>query len=58
MNRRTFHKKVLLATTAVGLASLNPLSARTKSTIRLGGPIYKKYNHPEEWVAAVKAKVQ
>ncbi len=56
MNRRAFHKKVLLATAAVGLASLTPLKANTSSSIRLGGPIYQKFNNPEEWVAAVKAK--
>lgn len=56
MNRRTFHKKALLASAVVGLASLNPVKARTQSSIRLGGPIYKKFNNPDEWVAAVKSK--
>lgn len=56
MNRRTFHKKTLLATAAVGLASLGPLKASTNSSVRLGGPIYQKFNSPDEWVAAVKAK--
>ena len=56
MNRRTFHKKALLATAALGLASLNPLKAHTQSSIRLGGPLFQKFTNPDEWVAVLKAK--
>lgn len=56
MDRRTFHKKALIATAAVGFASVNPLKASAKASIRLGGPIYQKYTNPDAWIAAVKAK--
>lgn len=55
MNRRNFSKITLTA--ATGFATVhgwtNSLKME-KSTIRLGGPVFKKYNNPEEWISALK----
>jgi sugar phosphate isomerase/epimerase len=55
MNRRNFSKITL--TTATGLITFSGLANSTrlaKSTIRLGGPVFKKYNNPEEWIRALQ----
>jgi sugar phosphate isomerase/epimerase len=54
MNRRTFHKKTLQAAAFAGLAS--PFSGFTaaKPFVRLGGPVFDKYEQPDAWVAALK----
>jgi len=52
MNRRKFSK-----ITSLGLAaSFLPLGsyARMSENIRLGGPVYEKYNSPEAWILALK----
>lgn len=56
MDRRTFHKKALGATAMVSIASLGAAFGQSKTDIRLGGPLYKKFNGSDEWVAAVKSK--
>ncbi|CAN5487877.1 hypothetical protein BH23BAC1_BH23BAC1_31860 [soil metagenome] len=54
MNRRTFNKKTLQAAALFGFGpSLVNLSL-VKSYIRLGGPLFDKYDDPEGWVAALK----
>ncbi|MDX1285493.1 MAG: TIM barrel protein, partial [Draconibacterium sp.] len=55
MNRRTFNK-----TAGTALAGTLFLGVKAKSftknsvDVRLGGPIYKKYNSPDEWISAFK----
>jgi len=55
MKRRNF-----ISLSASGLAALSlipsGLTANTtaKSKVRLGGPVFEKYNSPEEWVTALK----
>ena len=55
MNRRNFSKITLTA--ATGFATLpgwaNSLKIENNS-IRLGGPLFKKYTNPDEWVSALK----
>jgi len=55
MNRRNFSK--ITFTTATGFATLpgwsNSLKMEKKS-IRLGGPVFKKYDNPEEWISALR----
>lgn len=54
MKRRKFTKIILTAATGTmvtkGFSSSN---AKTNSSIKLGGPVFKKYNHPDEWIAAL-----
>ena len=54
MNRRNFSK--LSLTAAIGL-SVIPAGANSfnmqNTTIRLGGPVFKKYTNPEEWATAL-----
>lgn len=55
MNRRNFSK--ITMTTATGLITFSGLAnsiRMEKSTIRLGGPVFKKYNNPEEWILALQ----
>lgn len=55
MNRRSFSKTTVSA--AIGLAAIPKLafsSETIKSNIRLGGPVFKKYSNPDEWIAALK----
>jgi sugar phosphate isomerase/epimerase len=54
MDRRIFSKITLTA--ATGLVTMPGLanSFRTeKSIIRLGGPVFKKYSNPDEWISAL-----
>jgi sugar phosphate isomerase/epimerase len=54
MNRRTFAKKTIQAASLVGLTpSLRGFSFE-KPSIRLGGPLFDKYDQPDEWIAALK----
>ncbi len=56
MNRRKFSKITLTA--AAGIANLPVWATSTKAeniNIRLGGPVFKKYSNPEEWITALKA---
>lgn len=54
MNRRNFSKITLTAT--AGIAAI-PSWANSveggKTNIRLGGPIFKKFSNPEEWIKAL-----
>lgn len=55
MNRRKFSKIALTAVSGVAVVPGFANSIKLKnSAIRLGGPVFKKYSNPEEWVAAVK----
>ena len=55
MNRRNFSKITIAATT--GFATMpgfaNSVRIENKS-VRLGGPVFKKYSNPEEWISALK----
>ncbi len=55
MNRRKF-SKISLATTAGLMATSGWANTKglKSSTIRLGGPVFEKYNNPEEWIQALK----
>jgi len=55
MNRRNFSKISLTA--ATGFATVPGLANSFKmenTNIRLGGPVFKKYSNPEEWISALK----
>ena len=55
MDRRNFSK--ITFTAATGFAAIPGLANTLNmenTLIRLGGPVFKKYNNPDEWVAAVK----
>jgi sugar phosphate isomerase/epimerase len=57
MNRRTFSKLTSLAVIGSGLVAAFPSMAtdlKAKSKLRLGGPLFEKFDSPESWVAAVK----
>jgi sugar phosphate isomerase/epimerase len=54
MNRRSFSKTTFAA--AIGFAAIPSLANKSKSfktNIRLGGPVFKKYTNPDEWIAAL-----
>jgi sugar phosphate isomerase/epimerase len=55
MNRRDFSKITITATTGFATISgfANSLIIKN-TTIKLGGPVFKKYNDPKEWIAALK----
>ncbi len=55
MNRRKFSKISLTA--ATGFTTIPGLAKSFKledTNIRLGGPVFKKYSNPEEWISALK----
>ena len=54
MNRRAFTKKTVQAASILGLTSALPAFVAEKPFIRLGGPLFDKYDGPDEWVAALK----
>jgi sugar phosphate isomerase/epimerase len=57
MNRRTFSKVTSLTILGSGLLAAFPSKGsdfKAKSKLRLGGPLFEKYDSPESWVAAVK----
>ncbi|WP_174260186.1 sugar phosphate isomerase/epimerase family protein [Spirosoma endbachense] len=54
MNRRTFARKTIQAASLVGLTSSLPGFPFEKPSIRLGGPLFDKYDQPDEWIAALK----
>ncbi len=55
MKRRNFSKIVLTATTGIMVTkSWANKATEEKANVRLGGPLFKKYNSPEEWVNIVK----
>jgi len=54
MNRRNFSKIAITAVT--GLATIPGMANSFKmenTTIKLGGPVFKKYNNPDEWIDAL-----
>jgi len=54
MNRRNFSKITLTA--AAGVAAMPGWansSVSEKTNIRLGGPVFKKYGNPDEWIKAL-----
>ncbi len=54
MNRRNFSKITLTA--ATGMATIPGWAASSKTekaNIRLGGPVFKKYNNPDDWIKAL-----
>ncbi|MEX0884306.1 MAG: TIM barrel protein [Cyclobacteriaceae bacterium] len=56
MNRRSFHKKTLQSLALAGVAPYVSAFTNPQSSVRLGGPLYQKYQSPEDWVAALKSK--
>ena len=55
MDRRNFSKISL--TVVAGLATFPGMANSFKmenTNIRLGGPVFKKYSNPEEWISALK----
>jgi len=56
LSRRDFAKKSFMGVTAMMTASnVKHVFAKNSYPIRLGGPVFEKYDSPEEWVNAVKA---
>ncbi len=55
-SRRRFAKYSALGLTALMTANTKSVSASARGIhpIRLGGPLFEKYESPQEWVAAVK----
>ena len=55
MKRRTF-----ISLSATGMAALSVMSSglaastTIQSKVRLGGPVFEKYNSPDEWIASLK----
>lgn len=55
MNRRNFSKVTLTVAASLAVSTGLANSFKMKNTnIRLGGPVFKKYDNPEMWVAALK----
>lgn len=55
MNRRKFTKITL--TTAAGITATSGWATSSGNyKIRLGGPVFKKYINPDEWIIALKEK--
>ncbi|AUD04385.1 sugar phosphate isomerase/epimerase family protein [Spirosoma pollinicola] len=54
MNRRAFTKKTVQAASILGVMSSLPAFTAERPFIRLGGPLFDKYDGPDEWVAALK----
>ncbi len=55
MNRRKFSG--ITFTAAAGMATIPGWATSTRMeniNIRLGGPVFKKYSNPEEWITALK----
>ena len=54
MNRRKFTKITMVS--SVGIITKSPALNvfQLKSNIRLGGPIFRKFNNPDEWISALK----
>ncbi len=55
MKRRNF---ITLSASGIAALSVMPTELAATSTtqpkVRLGGPVFEKYNSPEEWIAAIK----
>ncbi|WP_373523324.1 sugar phosphate isomerase/epimerase family protein [Aquiflexum sp.] len=57
MNRRKFSKVTTLSLISSGMLAAFPSKAsifKPASKLRLGGPVFEKYNSPDSWVKAVK----
>lgn len=56
MNRRHFSKTIITAASASAIfPGITANTHKMQVNIRLGGPVFEKYDNPEEWVAALKA---
>ena len=55
-SRRNFIKKSVFGAAAVvaGQSLKLPAGQSGKTKLRLGGPVFEKYNSPDEWIQAVK----
>ncbi|WP_163382287.1 sugar phosphate isomerase/epimerase family protein [Cyclobacterium sp. SYSU L10401] len=56
MNRRTFNKKTAMGLAMAGLSPYMPSFGQSQGNVRLGGPVYQRYNSPEQWVSALQSK--
>ncbi len=56
MNRRNFHKVVAKGLALSAIAPVITLQAAPSPYVRFGGPLFRKYESPKEWVEAVKQK--
>lgn len=54
MNRRTFTKKTIQLAAFAGLGASLPAFSLAKPFVRLGGPVFDKYEQPEQWIDALK----
>jgi sugar phosphate isomerase/epimerase len=56
MNRRNFTKKALFGTVLISSTSFgcNKKNDMKNNYIRLGGPVYDKYNDPDAWIQSLK----
>lgn len=54
MQRRTFNKLILSSAAVAGLSPALFGSVQAKSYVRLGGPVFDKYEDPQQWIAALK----
>lgn len=57
MKRRTFIQKTGMSLLATQLASEKLFAHdKTKIYVRLGGPVFEKYNGPDQWIEALKGR--
>lgn len=54
MERRTFNKNVVKAATFIGIAPSISQPLIDKTFIRLGGPLFEKFDSPASWIAELK----
>lgn len=54
ISRRCFLKRTAFGAGLIALGHNGVKATEEKKRIRLGGPVFEKFNNPEEWVAAVK----
>lgn len=54
MKRRKFSKIILTAASgAIATKGFSVSLTKTNSSIKLGGPVFKKYTNPDEWILAL-----
>ena len=54
MKRRTFNKNAIKAATFIGITPSISQPLINKAFIRLGGPLFEKFDSPDTWIAALK----
>ncbi len=54
MKRRTFNKNAIKAATFIGISPSISQPLANKTYIRLGGPLFEKFDSPDTWIAALK----